>query len=213
MSILQKRALICLPVIIFICLAYLVTQGHTKGFDESGVLLLRGNSPTVIAGDFWQTLVSQLTHLGDSVVLAIISVVTVGVLYWRNQKQAAHWFLIAAAGSFIITAFAKWAFGRDRPEIVEQIVTASSASFPSGHTLRSAVVYSLLAFMFLKMGTKKINYIIFTIASAIILMNGISRVYLGVHWPTDIIAAWLIAGFWLLLCKAGYDRACQSTSQ
>lgn len=213
MSIVQKRALILLPAMFFAGLAFMVMQGYTTSFDEVGVLLLRGNSPTVIAGDFWQTLVSQVTHLGDSIVLAIISVVTIGLLYWRNQKQAALWFLIAAAGSFIITAVAKWAFGRDRPEIVEQIVTASSASFPSGHTLRSAVVYSLLAYVIFRTNDGKLNYIIFTIVSAIILINGISRVYLGVHWPTDIIGAWLIAWFWVLLCKTGYDKARQNGSQ
>ena len=199
-----------LPVLLFIGLAFLVTQGHTTLLDENGILFLRGNSPTVIVDDFWQLLVANITHLGDSVVLAAITIVTVGVLYWRNQKQAAHWFLLAAAGSFIITAISKWAFGRDRPEIVEQIVSASSASFPSGHTLRSAVIYSLLAYLLVKTSPKKLNYLIFTIASIIILINGVSRVYLGVHWPTDIVGAWLIAGFWLLLCKAGYDRACQS---
>ncbi len=206
MSNLRNHALLLLPVGLFVCLAFLVTQGYTAKFDENGILLLRGNSPTVIAGDFWQTLVAGLTHLGDSIVLAAISLITVGVLYWRKEKQAAHWFLVAAAGSFIITAITKWAFGRDRPEIVEQIVSASSASFPSGHTLRSAVVYSLLAFLLLKVSPKKLNYIILIVASGIILMNGVSRVYLGVHWPTDIVAAWLIAGFWLLLCKVGYDK-------
>lgn len=207
MTILQNRALLLLPVALFVCLAFLVSQGYTEKFDETGILLLRGNSPTVVAGDFWQTLVANLTHLGDSIFLALITIVTVCLLYWRNEKQAAHWFLLAAAGSFIITAVAKWAFGRDRPEIVDQIVSASSASFPSGHTLRSAVVYSLLAYLLLKISPKKLNYVIFIIASGIILMNGISRVYLGVHWPTDIVAAWLIAGFWLLLCKLGYDKA------
>ena len=207
MSILRNRTLLLLPVGLFACLAFLVTQGYTAKIDEDGILLLRGNTPTAIAGDFWQTLVAGLTHLGDSIVLAAISVITVGLLYWRNQKQAAHWFLLAAGGSFVITAAAKWAFGRDRPEIVEQIVSASSASFPSGHTLRSAVVYSLLAYLCLKVSSKRMNYIIFAIASCIILINGISRVYLGVHWPTDIVGAWLIAGFWLLLCKSGYDRA------
>ncbi len=206
MTNLRNRALLILPVGLFVCLAFLVMQGYTAKFDENGILLLRGNSPTVIVGDFWQTLVASLTHLGDSIVLAVISLITIGVLYWRNEKQAAHWFLLAAAGSFIITAVAKWTFGRDRPEIVEQIVSASSASFPSGHTLRSAVIYSLLAYLLLKVCPKKLNYVIFSIASGVILMNGISRVYLGVHWPTDIVAAWLIAGFWLLLCKVGYDR-------
>ncbi len=206
MTISRNSVLLVVTGGLFVCLAALVMLGYTSTIDENGVMALRGGSPTVIEGDFWQTLVAALTHLGDSIVLGVLTVIAVAVLIQRNQKHAAKWFLITAAGSFIITAVAKWAFGRDRPEIVEQIVSASSAAFPSGHTLRSAVVYSLLAYLLIKVSSQKLNKLIITIAFTIILINGISRVYLGVHWPTDIVGAWLIAGFWLTLCKFGYDR-------
>lgn len=191
----------------FVVLAILVMSGHTTALDEKGIMLLRSNSPTVVADDFWQSLVATLTHLGDSFVLAIISIVAVAVLIVRKEKVTAYWFLACASGSFIITAVSKWAFGRERPEIVEQIVSASSASFPSGHTLRSAVVYSLIAYLLVKkLESRSINSLIITVSCIIILINGISRIYLGVHWPTDILGAWLIASFWLCLCKNGYEK-------
>lgn len=206
MTFVRDHRILCLFAGLFAVLALLVTQGHTVTMDEIGVLLVRGENQ---AEDFFSKLVGNLTHLGDSITLAIIALVTVGVLIWKKESLAAKWFLFAAAGSFIITAISKWAFGRDRPEIVEQFASASSASFPSGHTLRSAVVYALLAFIVTRTASQRANMIIYGAAAAIIIANGLSRVYLGVHWPTDVIGAWLIAGFWLVLCKNGYDRSCE----
>lgn len=205
MDFVRDHRVLCLFAGLFALLALLVTQGHTGTLDEFGVLLMRGESR---AEDFLTQLISNLTHLGDSITLAIIALATVGFLVWKKETIAAKWFLFAAAGSFIITAISKWAFGRDRPEIVEQFASASSASFPSGHTLRSAVVYALLAFIVTRTASQRANMIIYFTAAAVIIANGLSRVYLGVHWPTDVIGAWLIAGFWLVLCKKGYDNSC-----
>lgn len=208
MAISRNMLFLVLIAFAFAALAILIKSGHTAVFDEKGVMLLRGNSPTVIVGDFWQSLIANVTHLGDSLFLAIISIVAIAVLIARKEKVAAYWFLASASGSFVITAISKWAFGRERPEVVEQIVSASSASFPSGHTLRSAVVYSLIAYLIVtRLESKNTNIIVITMISGIILINGISRVYLGVHWPTDILGAWLIAIFWLFVCKRGYDKA------
>ncbi|MBO6503629.1 MAG: phosphatase PAP2 family protein [Kordiimonadaceae bacterium] len=205
MGVMRDHRVLCLFAGLFAVLALLVTQGHTVSLDEFGVLLVRGENQ---AEDILTTLISNLTHLGDSITLAIVALFTVGVLIWKKERLAARWFLMAAAGSFLITAVSKWAFGRDRPEVVEQFASATSASFPSGHTLRSAVVYALLAFIVTRTASQRANMVIYCAAAAIIIANGLSRVYLGVHWPTDVIGAWLIAGFWLLLCKNGYERSC-----
>jgi undecaprenyl-diphosphatase len=193
---------------LFVVLAVLVTAGHTSTLDEAGVLLFRSPAdPDIpIGGESFSFIIANLTHLGDSIVLAIISVIAAFILYRKKGTHAAVWFSIAASGSFIITAVAKMAFGRERPDIVEPLVTAISGSFPSGHTLRSAVVYTLVAYLLVRYKIKSQKNIIITMALLIILINGISRMYLGVHWPTDILGAWLIAAFWLLLCQCGYKE-------
>lgn len=206
MAFVRDHKLLCLTGFLFLALAVLVVRGVTANIDEFGVVAFRGDGQL---GDFLPSLIANVTHMGDSITLAVLAIVTVCILFWKNQKIAALWFLMAAAGSFIITALSKWVFGRERPEVVEQFVSATSASFPSGHTLRSAVVYALLAFLIARTRPGKNNLIIYGLAAAIILVNGASRVYLGVHWPTDVLGAWLIAGFWLLLCKNGYDRSCE----
>lgn len=205
MILVRDHKILCSIALLFAMLALLVSQGLTLTADELGVLTVRGGRQ---AEDLLTTIVANLTHLGDSITLAIVAVVTVLILVWKNQRLAASWFLLAASGSFIITAISKWLFSRARPEIVEQFASATSGSFPSGHTLRSAVIYALLAFLVARTRPNSSNKIIYFLAAAVIIMNGISRVYLGVHWPTDVIGAWLIAGFWLLLCKNGYDRSC-----
>ena len=205
MTFVREHRFLCAIALTFFALSLLVTQGHTVRMDEFGVLLVRGQNS---AEGLLTALISNLTHLGDSITLAIIAAITVGVLIWRREKLAAYWFLLAASGSFIITAISKWLFGRERPEVVEQFASATSGSFPSGHTLRSAVIYALLAYVFARTRSSKNNMLIYFVALAVIVANGISRVYLGVHWPTDVLGAWLIASFWLLLCKNGYDRSC-----
>lgn len=204
MTFVRDHKTLCLFAVTFVMLALLVTQGWTGTIDELGVLAVRGGRE---AGDMITAIVANLTHLGDSVTLAIIAVGTIGVLLLKGEKLAAGWFLAAASGSFIITAVSKWAFGRARPEIVEQFASATSGSFPSGHTLRSAVVYALIAYLIARSRPNNSNTIIYCFAAAVIIINGVSRVYLGVHWPTDVIGAWLIAGFWLLLCKSGYEQS------
>lgn len=203
--------------LLFALLAVLVTSGNTIQFDEAGVLLLRTAEDTSIpiGGEARINFVYALTHLGDSKTLAVITVLIVSYLFYAREQVAAKWFLIAAAGSFIITALSKYFFGRDRPDIVEQFATATSGSFPSGHTLRSAVVYALIAYLFTqtRFCDQKRVIIISVLALSVIAVNGITRVYLGVHWPTDIIGAWLIAVFWLLLCKKGYDKACVKSQE
>lgn len=194
--------------VLFVVLAILVIGGFTSVFDEAGVLLFRTQADpnTPVGGSNLAFLITNLTHLGDSIVLAAISLVAVAFLYRKQGTHAAIWFLVAASGSFIITAVAKAAFGRARPDIVEHLVKATSASFPSGHALRSAVVYSLVAYLLIQWKSEISKNTVIIITLMIILMNGISRIYLGVHWPSDIVASWLIAGFWLLLTHYGYNK-------
>lgn len=206
----KKHPFILLSSLLFAVLAVLVVTGNTVQFDKAGVLLLRKNSDTSvpIGGVDQIDFIYALTHLGDSVTLAIITLAIVAYLFYRNERIAAAWFLVAAAGSFIITALSKFLFGRDRPDIVEQFAVATSDSFPSGHTLRSAVVYALIAYLLAQTKFCDQKKTMCVLALAVIFVNGVTRVYLGVHWPTDILGAWLIAVFWLLLCKRGYERSC-----
>lgn len=200
----SKFGVAAILLVLFAGLAALVMLGQTQSFDEAGVLALRqGMEP---GGGTLMAITAQVTHLGDSITLAILALAAIGYMVARGEKLTAFHCFMTAAGAFLITAGAKAAFGRARPDIVEQFATATSASFPSGHTLRSAVVFSLIAYLLLQTPLKAHKTLILLVAGLLIVVNGVSRVYLGVHWPTDILGAWLIAAAWFLICTAFYER-------
>lgn len=179
----------------------LTFSGVLEGFDHAGVMAFRadaaGSDPI---GPSWvEDAVLGLTHVGDTVTLIILCLATIGWLFARKQRTTALYFLVMAGGSFLLSAILKAAFGRARPDIAEHVVHASSASFPSGHALRSAAVF--LSLMILgRLYSDALRSRAFSVCVFLLFIGiGLSRVYLGVHWPTDIIFAWLVAGFWVTL--------------
>lgn len=189
-------------------LSYCVKTGVTVHFDTRGVSIFRKNVDALIPLDS-NTIIDcwvLLTHFGDSITLAILVLFATAWMWRRKHQLEAKWFFICASGSFIITAVGKAAFGRERPDLIERFVEASSASYPSGHTLRSATVYGLIALISFNAELPKTTKKLFiSVCCALILTNGLSRVYLGVHWPTDILGAWLMAAIWVLSCLVAYN--------
>ncbi|WP_286831429.1 MULTISPECIES: phosphatase PAP2 family protein [Kordiimonas] len=176
-------------------------SGVLDGFDRAGVLAFRADSAGADpVGPLWvEKAVLGLTHVGDTITLIILSVGTIGWLMVRKQRSAALYLLVMAGGSFLLSAILKAVFGRARPDIVEHVVHASSASFPSGHTLRSAAVFlSLLMLARLYSASLRGRTLVIGV-SLLFIGIGLSRIYLGVHWPSDVIFGWLVAGFWVSL--------------
>ena len=102
----------------------------------------------------------------------------------------------------MLGALLKWFYARTRPDIVEQLVGHHSASFPSGHSMNSAVVYLTLAVLVARSAQDRaVRRYLISVAIALTLAVGFSRVYLGVHWPTDVVAGWTVGGVWAVLCS------------
>ncbi|MFC4347623.1 phosphatase PAP2 family protein [Kordiimonas lipolytica] len=191
----------CVLLLLAALCVVLTFSGFLDGIDKAGVMLFRtdaaGSDPV---GPYWaEKAVLGLTHLGDTITLIIFSLLTISWLLLRKQKAAAIYFLVMAGGSFLLSAVLKAIFGRARPDIVEHVVHASSASFPSGHTLRSAAVF-LSLLLLARLYSQALRGFGFALAVFVLFMGiGVSRIYLGVHWPSDIIFGWLVAGFWVSL--------------
>jgi undecaprenyl-diphosphatase len=109
--------------------------------------------------------------------------------------------LVSVAGGLLLSTLFKEAFDRPRPDLVTHGATVYTASFPSGHSMMAAVTYLTLAVMYARVEPRRaVKIYLIAVASLIILLVGASRVYLGVHWPTDVLAGWLAGATWALFC-------------
>jgi undecaprenyl-diphosphatase len=107
----------------------------------------------------------------------------------------------SVAGGMIVSGLLKDVFDRPRPEIVPHLAYASSSSFPSGHSMMSAVTYLTLGALLARSHERKALKAFFLLVAALLcFMVGVTRVYLGVHWPTDVLAGWTAGAVWALMC-------------
>ena len=184
-----------------------VVEGDTLDFDNAVLMGLRTNgNPTDPIGPAWlEEAARDLTALGSFAVLAILVVVIASYLFLTARARTA-WFLVGSViGGTLVSTVLKSLFDRPRPDLtgVTQVFTAS---FPSGHATVSAVTYLTLGALLAGASeTRRLK--LFYLATAVLLTIavGISRIYLGVHYPTDVLAGWSIGTAWALLCWAAYS--------
>jgi undecaprenyl-diphosphatase len=180
-----------------------VGQGETRAFDEWLLLSLRtpGEPAVPIGPKRVQELMRDLTALGSTGVLTIMVLSVVGFLSMTRKGHAAILVLVSVVGGTLLSQTMKFAFARPRPDLVPHGAEVYTASFPSGHSMMSAVVYLTLGALLARtQPDRSVKVYIMTIAVVLTLLVGISRVYLGVHWPTDVLAGWSLGGVWALLC-------------
>lgn len=198
-------AVISAAIWLFVELAEEIAAGDTHAFDER--ILLAFRDPTNLArgiGPEWlETVMRDLTALGGVTVLGMLVVSVTGLLWFQARHRTALMLLIAVGGGQAFSNLAKWIFDRPRPDIVPHGTMVSSASFPSGHSMMSAVIWLTLAAMVARTERRfMLRVYLVSIAILITVLVGISRVYLGVHWPTDVLAGWAAGAAWALACTA-----------
>jgi undecaprenyl-diphosphatase len=187
----------------FSALANAVGKGSTRPFDEWLLLSLRtpGNPADPIGPIWFEEMVRDVTALGSTGVLTLMLLSVTGFLVMTRKSNAAIFALVSVLGGTLISQTLKFAFGRPRPDLVPHGAEVYSASFPSGHSMMSAVVYLTLGALLARtQSDRAVKIYILTIAVTLPILVGLSRVYLGVHWPTDVLAGWTLGGVWALLC-------------
>ncbi|QLE48905.1 phosphatase PAP2 family protein [Nostoc sp. C057] len=140
-----------------------------------------------------------ITNLGNPTTVVIVVGVNLLLLWWRRYREEARFFLLACLGGFILNTGLKLFFSKPRPELWHQLISEKSFSFPSGHALGSMVLYGFIAHE-LATHYPRFAKFIYSLIVILIAAIGISRLYLGVHWPTDIIAGYGVGFLWLMIC-------------
>lgn len=180
-----------------------VLEGSTASFDERVLLAFR--TPEDLSdpvGPPWLEQIGRdFTALGGAAVLAIVVLAVTGFLLLRQQRRMAVFVLAAVISGVLLSALLKHWFARARPDLVSHGDVVYTASFPSGHSMMSAVVYLTLAALLARVQSRRrIKLYLLLVAASLTFAIGVSRVYLGVHWPTDVLAGWTAGATWALVC-------------
>ncbi|MFD1701923.1 phosphatase PAP2 family protein, partial [Methylopila henanensis] len=143
----------------------------------------------------------DLTSLGGWTVLTLVTVVTLTYLVISGRRGSAALVAASIVGGTLLSVVLKIGFARPRPDLVDHLVNVASASFPSGHAMLSAATYLTLGVMLARTESRRsVRGFIFGVAALLTLSIGVSRVYLGVHYPTDVLAGWCLGACWALIC-------------
>jgi undecaprenyl-diphosphatase len=189
---------------LFISIAGEVREGETADWDRRLLLALRSAAdPAMPWGPPWmQEMARDFTALGGVAVLSLMTFAVVGYLLLARKRHAAAAVFVAVAGGLILSTLLKLGFERARPDIVPHGSFVYTTSFPSGHSMMAAVTYLTLGALLARVeASVRIKIYLLSVAVILTVLVGVSRVYLGVHWPTDVAAGWTVGAAWALLCS------------
>jgi undecaprenyl-diphosphatase len=193
----------CVLLFLFIVLAGEVAEGDTQAFDTRILRALRSaDDPSKPVGPSWmENVLQDLTALGGSTVLVLMVLAVVGFLVLQERYRTALFVAASAGSGELLNMGMKYAFNRPRPSIVPHLRAVFSTSFPSGHAMESAIVYLTLGAIIMRLAERRLTKLyVLGMAMLLTFLVGLSRVYLGVHYPTDVIGGWIIGFVWASIC-------------
>ncbi len=203
LSVLIVILLITGGIWLFVELADEMIEGGTHKFDETLIMAMR--NPQDLSdpiGPRWlEEFGRDVTALGGVGILGMLTISVAGFLILQGKRQAAIFIVVAVAGGLLISSLLKSEFDRPRPDLVPHGSYTYTASFPSGHSTLSAVTFLTLGALLARVQRRRrVKAYLIILAVIITFLVGVSRVYLGVHWPTDVLAGWTLGTTWALIC-------------
>jgi undecaprenyl-diphosphatase len=201
-SLLGGFLIAALVLFVFLKLASEVSEGDTQAFDVWLLQALRSPAdPSIPIGPEWfRIAMIDITALGGTSVLTLLTVIAVGYLVAARKPETAAFLGAAVIGGAITGTVLKLLFARARPDIVPHLVFVDSASFPSGHALNSAVTYLTIGALLARAESKRtVRVYLIAVAVALSLTIGFSRIYAGVHWPSDVVGGWCVGAAWAMI--------------
>ena len=149
----------------------------------------------------WTDVMTAVSFVGQTAVLGAVAVLAAGWLALRGRRADAALVVAATGGAALLVPLLKHLVARARPPVADRLIAESSWSYPSGHTLGATAVLGVLAVVVTaRLARRAYRVLVAAVAATAVVAIGLSRVYLGVHWPSDVLAGWLVGGLWLTLC-------------
>ncbi len=185
----------------FLELAEAVGEGSTEAFDRAVILALRNPAdPTDPLGPLWfEEMMRDITALGSNFFITLATLSVIIYLLMIRKRHAALLVLVAVAGGTMLSYGLKLVFERLRPDLVPHGAEVYTASFPSGHATLAAVTFLTLGILLTRLQVgRRVKAFFLGMSVLLTLLVGVSRVYLGVHWPTDVLAGWAIGSAWAM---------------
>jgi undecaprenyl-diphosphatase len=196
-------AVICGSILIFVGVTDVVREGELHQTELRWMRNLRSaENPSRPIGPLWLEHWSRdITALGSGAVLTLVTLLVVAYLLIEGSYASAVLLIVSVGGGTVLITSLKGFFDRDRPSVVPHLTDAFFKSYPSGHSMMSSVVYLTVAVLLARTMQRRRSKV-FCVGAALFLsfLIGLSRVYLGVHYPTDVLAGWAAGIAWALLC-------------
>jgi undecaprenyl-diphosphatase len=200
---LALAALAVLLAIGFFWISRAVAAGRMENLDERLLLAMRESDDlSDPVGPKWVEEVGRdFTSLGGVAVLTLITCIATAFFWLASMHHGAVYIAAASVTAMLLSSTLKGVFDRPRPDLVPHEAAVYSSSFPSGHSTMAAAVYLTLALVASRFVPRRRVKALFLVAAIFVTgAVGVSRVYLGVHWPSDVLAGWAIGAAWALLC-------------
>jgi undecaprenyl-diphosphatase len=193
-----------LAVAAFVVLAKEVIAGRTADFDLTVITALRttGDLSDPLGPPWVEEFARDVTALGSFAFLGFLVAATIGYLLLMRQAALAAWVVMAELGGVILSTALKYAIDRPRPDL-PHVARVFTPGFPSGHATLSALTFLTLGLLLTRATEeRRVRSYLVALAAVLTVAVGFSRMYLGVHYPSDVVAGWCIGGGWALLCWA-----------
>ncbi|PJI39585.1 phosphatase PAP2 family protein [Ferrovibrio sp.] len=187
----------------FVALVDEVLDGEIHDIDGRLLLALRNarDISDPLGPRWFEELMRDITAFGGTGPLTFITLAGIVYLLLRRRLRTALFLFAAIAGGQLLSSLLKLGFDRPRPDLVPHGASVYTASFPSGHAMMTAIVYLTLAALLARSESRRrIKTFLLLLAATVTLLVGISRVYLGVHWPSDVLGGWMIGSAWAAGC-------------
>lgn len=202
-AIMLKSSIGLLCIALFIHLTFSISSNRgVQNFDESILKWIE-----TLRTPFWNSMMLDITALGGLALTVVLGLLAVAVFLLSDDLAAAIHLILTSTGGFFISSWTKEIISRPRPSIIPQLIHASGFSYPSGHSITSAAIYVTMAILACRHYREiKTRILLLTLAVIMISLISFSRIYLGVHYPSDTMSGALIGIAWSLFMAALFSK-------